>query len=157
MNGINRLIAIFLILSLASCDLTSYMCVDDAQEKVINSDCGTIIIKAHSLYTDAIEFVFNGSFTVDIDALKLSYEDEDHNIESECIYFKSKTYDILKGEADIINSQGEERMRIDVRGMVPLHWGSNPMRLYLLPSDFITCNGNPVITDTISFQIIQKK
>ena len=46
--------------------------------------------------------------------------------------------------------QGKKQLRIRISADLPLHWRRHAT-MNLLPSEFILCNGNPVLTDTISF------
>jgi len=50
---------------------------------------------------------------------------------------------------------GKNRLSVRLIADYPLHYGRTGA-IELLPSDFILCGGNPIITDTIRFEKKQK-
>ena len=131
---------------LASCDISYTLLVDKKTKHVISSDCGSIVITGRSSLSDWIKLDFCGDFLVLPNSMKLR-DSLDSTLYSGFTFILE---DSLIDNYRPFTIQGKKQLRIRISADLPLHWRRHAT-MNLLPSEFILCNGNPVLTDTISF------
>lgn len=130
-----------------SCDISKPFVIDGKKEHVLSGECGAIKIKGSSFMSLVImSFTFDGKYFVDTDSLKiesffsetevtnLSFSLNNKKLTSTKI--ESKEGEILTITFDLINKR------------------KNSM-ISLLPSNFIKCGDEPIITDTVKVQFFR--
>lgn len=153
MNGFKLLVIGVLLICFASCDVGFNMYVNEMPEMFIQTECGNISLTSSTFGSDRISFKLDGDFNINISSLKLSYEYGNEDLKFLDIYIDGNKYSVLNGDSGIVNLHGHNELSVSACRYLPLKYGRNPTKMRLLPSDFITCNGESVITDTISCQI----
>lgn len=149
MNRKNKetILSIMALFGLWSCDPSYQLLLNEKPEYTYSSCCGLVTISGSSGLSDSFTIDFNGNFSVNLDSLSLI-----HRITStpdlDFIYYINN--EVITNNHEIVLLNGKNELRIGIRNQVPLHWGKATLELF--PSSFITCNGKPVITDTIIFR-----
>ena len=157
--GLNKIImnkkavtVILFVLSLVSCDMAYKMIIDGKPQYLIENDCGSVLITSHSALSDMIEVHFEGNYEVHLDSLKLMhYGSSDPTVH---FWIKEKDKDAeIKDIHQPIIVNGEEELNIWVTNVEPIHYGHKGQHIVFYPSAFIICNGQPLFTDTLHFEV----
>jgi len=143
---------LFIVLLLASCDVGSKFYINNQPDITLQGDCGTIQISGFSLGTDEINLKFNGDFLVNLDSLKVLYNW--HEVPDIYLYYLHNDR-MVSYVCRNLHLEGEEKLRISMRHIVSLNFLKKGT-IAFLPSNFILCNGKPVLTDTLRFSIPAK-
>ena len=117
-----------------------------------HSECGDIVITGISQGTDCIYMCFNGDFMLYPDSLRILRKPYDEN-QVIWIYLN----DSLINHKDSISIKGEDKLKINFKGL-PIHYQLRRkddigQTIKIIPSNFIRCNGTPILTDTILFWV----
>jgi len=136
----------------ASCDMSYPLLVDGHQERRVSCDCGSVVLKGWSAISDCIEVNLEGDFTVNPDSLRFKHPVKITKDAQPYFYQNDRPVDSHQP----FQVTGTNKLRISLSVDLPLHWGRTGT-IELLPSDFILCDGKPVITDTIRFACKPRK
>ena len=117
-----------------------------------HSECGDIVVTGISFGTDCIYMCFNGDFMLYPDSLRILRKPYDEN-QVIWIYLN----DSLINHKDSISIKGEGQLKINFKGL-PIHYQIRRkddigQTIKIIPSNFIRCNGTPILTDTILFWV----
>ena len=117
-----------------------------------HSECGDIVVTGISQGTDCIYMCFNGDFMLYPDSLRILRKPYDEN-QVIWIYLN----DSLINHKDSISIKGEGKLEINFKGL-PIHYQLKRkddigQTIKIIPSNFIRCNGTPILTDTILFWV----
>ncbi|MCE8190279.1 hypothetical protein JFY59_08800 [Porphyromonas gingivalis] len=133
-----------------SCDISTPFIIDGQKEYVISGECGTIKIRGPSLPTHSIPITctFNGSYHINTDSLKI--EADPNGVIVTNVRFR------LNGEVfagtEIETKTGETlSIWFDVKSETS--YKRSEVTVLILPSNFITCEGKSIISDTIRIQL----
>ena len=157
--GLNKIImnkkavtVILFVLSLVSCDMAYKMIIDGKPQYLIENDCGSVLIRSYSALSDMIEVHFEGNYEVHLDSLKLMhYGSSDPTVH---FWIKEKDKDAeIKDIHQPIIVNGEEELNIWVTNVEPIHYRHKGQHIVFYPSAFIVCNGQPLFTDTLHFEV----
>lgn len=127
---------------LTSCDAPHSILVDNSKKREFQADCGCIVVTGSSGLSDWIIINFDGTFWVQPDSMRYFRHSES------TLSFSLNDSLIDNHQSFLVN--GKKQLRITVRAKLPLNWARKDT-IKLLPSNFILCDGKPVITDTIRF------
>ena len=158
--GLNKIImnkkavtVILFVLSLVSCDMAYKMIIDGKPQYLIENDCGSVLITSYSALSDMIEVHFEGNYEVHLDSLKLMHYGSSDPTVLFSIKEKDKAAEIKDIHQPIIVN-GEEELNIWVTNVEPIHYGHRKgQHIVFYPSAFIVCNGQPLFTDTLHFEV----
>lgn len=143
-----RIVFILLIVSvslLSSCDIAcSFYCYNsNAPEYNIKSNSCDVIVEGHLFQGDAY-ILFKSNEELVVDEKKVCFSSNDPTFKYNVIRVTYEKHDISK----INNYKNWYRLR--------LAYTISPNKdsfIQIPPSEMVTCNGVPVVTDTISFYI----
>ena len=124
--------------------------VNGNREYTITTDCGSVTFSGITALSDWIEIQFDGKFKVYYDSLSLRRNGLD--------YFDFVLKDGKDKSIDSLSINGKEKLRLvsmHKLPVLPLSWGGGLIEI--LPSKFIVCEDNPVISDTIRLVYNQKR
>jgi len=146
---IKKLVLLLFILCSVSCDVSTPFVIDGQKEYTLLGKCGTIIIRGSSMMAPlpiTIACTFNGKYQVKKDLFMI--ETDPYEIEN--LFFLVDMEDLIEKE---IETKGGETLSIsfNLKSSVPYQKSTNS--ILILPSDFITCDNKPIITDTIRIQL----
>ena len=158
--GLNKIImnkkavtVILFVLSLISCDMAYKMFIDGKPQYLIENDCGSVLITSYSALSDMIEVHFKGNYEVHLDSLKLTHYGSSDFTVSFSIKEKDKEIEIKDIHQPLIVN-GEKELNIWVTNVEPIHYGHRKgQHIVFYPSAFIVCNGQPLFTDTLHFEV----
>lgn len=139
---------LLLIICCISCDISKPFIIDGKNEFIFSNNCGSIKIKGSSFSSAVIiGCTFNGKYLVNTDSLKIkAYSVEDVITD---INFRLNNKDFRERE---LETRGETlTLSFNLKSNVPNQRVTS--KILLLPSNFITCEGKPIITDTIEIQL----
>ena len=144
------LILLLLILCCVSCDKSTPFIIDGQKEYVLSGECGTIKIKGSSLPTMPILIgcTFNGQYHINTDLLKM--EAVPNGIVVTDVRFQFNLQDFTETE---IETKAGETLTIWFNLQSETPFRRSDVTVLILPSNFITCEGKPIITDTIRIQL----
>lgn len=141
---------LLLILCCVSCDVSTPFIIDGQKEYVLSGECGTIKIRGSSLPTHSILIgcTFNGKYHINTDFLKM--EAIPNEVAVTNVRFQFNLKDFTGTE---IETEAGETLTIwfDLKSETPFQ--RSEVTVLILPSNFITCEGKPIITDTIRIQL----
>lgn len=144
--NVRNIVFAFTLFSITSCDISTKLLVNGYQDIRLVNDCGGITITGLAFEPDRIKFEFDGNFSICTDSLRLKKR-KTPVPETEIMFY-------LNG----IELEGHRHFSIEENGVLQIFIRQFPSLNYgrigtieLLPSNFILCNGKPVITDTIRF------
>lgn len=152
MKNIKTKVTFSLLVCLVSCDISTRLQVNGSPEHCIVNDCGDIIIAGMAFEPDRISFVCDGNFCIYGDSLKLKKNGLNVPISTINFYLNNDKYK----DWHRISINGKNKLEIHISQDPSLNYGKTGF-IELLPSDFIQCNGKPVITDTIHFACKSKE
>lgn len=144
------LLLLLLILCFVSCDISEPFVIDGKKEYVVSTDCGTINLRGSSIQTLSIllSCKFQGKYHINIDSLKMRVIPNEIKITN--IHFRFNNKDIVE---KVIETKVDESltMMYNLESSTPFR--RSEATILILPSDFITCDDKPIITDTIRIQL----
>ncbi len=147
---IKGFILLFLILGCVSCDVSTPFIIDGQKEYVLSGECGTIKIKGSSFPSVPILIgcTFNGQYHINTDLLKMDVIPNEVAITNLSFQFNLKDFTGTE-----IETKAGETLTIwfDLKSERPFN--RSEATVLILPSNFITCEGKPIITDTIRIQL----
>ncbi len=145
---------VFLLVSLlVSCDPAYKMLIDGKPQYLLENDCGSVLITSYSALSDNINVHFEGNYEVHLDSLKLMHYGSSDFTVGFAIVEKEKFIEIKDIHQPIIVN-GEEELNIWVTNVEPIHYGHRKgQHIVFYPSAFIVCNGQPLFTDTLHFEV----
>lgn len=146
MKGLILLLIIFFGIS---CDISKPLIIDGQREYVLFAECGSIKIKGSSFSTLVmVGSRFNGKYHINRDSLKIKAFSDEDTITN--IRFELDNKELM--EKEIETKHGETlTVLLNYQSTVPYQRASGTILLF--PSNFITCEGKAVITDTIKIQL----
>jgi len=143
------LIILLLVFCCVSCDISAPFIIDGQKEYVLSNQCGAIKIRGSSFASGVIiACTFNGKYYFHTDSLKIeaaSKEDEITNIN-----FRLNNEDLTGKE---IETKGGETLSLHFTFKSIVPYQKSAGTILILPSNFITCEGKPIITDTVRIQL----
>ena len=137
---------------LTSCDIGTTFLVDGNPEFRLTKSCGDITMTGVAFEPDQIKVEFDGDFKVCPDSIKVRKRGVP-TPDSE-IMFTLDGVELKDRSPVLIDGKGV--FQINIRQYPSLNYGRTGT-IELLPSDFILCDGKPVITDTIRFACKPRK
>lgn len=132
-----------------SCDISRPFVIDGQKEYVLPNQCGAMKIRGSSFSASVIiACTFNGKYIFNTDSLKIEAASAEDEITS--IRFRLNNEEFTGNE---IETKGGETLslRFELKSTIPYQKSSGI--ILLLPSNFIICEGKPVISDTIRIQL----
>lgn len=133
-------------LCLISCDISTPFIIDGEKEYVVSTDCGAIKIRGTSMQTFPIllNCKFQGKYHINIDSLKMEVLPKNINITSINFLLNNKeTFE------KVIETKADESLTLEFNLESSIPFQRSEATILILPSKFITCEGKPIITDTI--------
>ena len=155
---ITRFILLLLFLGCVSCDMLRPVVINGQKECILPNECGIIKIRASSLEAFPPMYIactFDGKYHVNTDSLKI--EAVPNHVAVTNIVFRARNKNILKKRriftGNEIETKKDESLLIwfGIESATPFSWSE--VIILLLPSNLITCEGKPIITDTIRIQL----
>ena len=143
---------LLVVVSLSSCDIGTSLYVNDKPCITLQGDCGTIEITGSTLATERIKLKFDGDFIVNLDSLKVLYNW--HEVPDLYLNYLHNDKQVSYQER-CIHIEGKDNLHILMRHIVSLNYLKTGT-IEILPSNFILCNGEPMIADTIRFSFPPK-
>jgi len=146
-RGLTLLLLVFFCVS---CDVSTPFVIDGQKEYVLSGECGTIKIRGSSFPSTPILIActFNGEYHINTDSLKMEAIPNEFAVTD--VRFQFNLKDFTGTEID--TKVGETlSIRFNVKSETPLR--RSDVTVLILPSNFITCEGKPIITDTIRIQL----
>ncbi len=149
-----NIVFLFALFCYTSCDIGTNLLVNGHPELRLVNDCGGITMTGFAFEPDRIKIEFNGKFSVCTDSLRIKKRGIPVP-DSEIMFYLDSVE--LKDKRPF-SLDGKSVLRIFIRQIPSLNYGRNGT-IELLPSNFILCNGKPVINDTINFncKLIKRK
>ena len=144
---IKGLFFLLIVFCCISCTIPHRLVINGQREIVLSDECGIVIIESRTLGTPLstyIVFRFNGEYYINTDYLKIEMEHRPNETILENLYFRFRGEDFARKEVETISSD-----ILSVQFNLRFVAGD----LLILPTNFITCNGKPVIADTIRIQV----
>ena len=146
---------LFVLAALYGCDMAYRMTANGELAYRSHRECGDIVITGISIVTDQIYMCMNGDFMLYPDSLRILRTPYDENQVTR-IYLG----DSLINHKDSIFIEGEGKLEINltVGALPPIHYGDRSKdcigrTIKISPSNFIRCNGKPILTDTVLFWV----
>ena len=143
----------FMLAALYGCDMAYRMTANGDLAYRSHSECGKIVITGISgTAADYIYMCIYGDFMLYPDSLRILRTPYDENQVTR-IYLG----DSLINHKDSISIEGESKLKISFKGL-PIHMGARMKgsignSIKISPSNFIRCNGKPILTDTVLFWV----
>lgn len=132
-----------------SCDIPFPLIIDGQKDIVLSDECGTIAISGASFSTSVwFTCTFKGKYHINADSLKIKALFSGDTI-TDCLLKLNK--EKLREKKFYINGNDTLDFSCDLLPKKPDHVTTK--KILILPSRFITCEGKPVITDTIVIQL----
>ena len=149
MNLLKLLLTLSLLFSCVGCDIPDAFFINNTRKYFVSNNCGDIKIICYSFNSrQSIVFTFYGEFIVSLDSLLVvSANDKINNVD---VGFK-----LLPVKVGFFHQEPKEldkaaTKKLYVKNGDILYVGLYERKeLYILPSNFIECNGEPIITDTL--------
>ena len=143
---------LFILAALYGCDIAHRMTANGELAYRSHSECGDIVITGISFMTDCIYMCINGDFMLYPDSLRILRTPYDEN---QVIWIDLG--DSLINHKDSISIEGEGKLKIGFKGL-PIHYADRSKdsvgrTIKISPSNFIRCNGKPILTDTVLFWV----
>ena len=134
--------SILFIFLFVSCDSVYFLTIQDVKKYIICTKCDTIEIRGAIMnkHLPVIFFKFNGNYTINVNSLIIYPEILLHPIQ---IYLNGKQ---TPNNIEQIIISKDDILEVVFRGTG---------NFYIIPSNFIECNGEPVIMDTIKVNTTQ--
>ena len=132
---------------ITSCDTAYPLLVDGNPEKQLSCDRGRVVLRGSSSLSDVVAMDCDGYFTVQLDSLIIKHPRK-YSKDVQVFFYLN---DSLIDNQQSFQLSGKNRLSVRLIADYPLHYGRTGA-IELLPSDFILCGGNPIITDTIRFE-----
>jgi len=143
-------ILLLLVFCYVSCDTSTPFVIDGQKEYVLSGECGTITIRGSSFpaHPILIGCTFNGQYHINTDLLKIEAIPNEVTVTDVRFQFNLKDF-----AGNEIETKAGETLTIwfNVASATPFH--RSDVTILILPSNFITCEGKPIITDTIRIQL----
>jgi hypothetical protein len=145
------LILLLLIFCCISCDKSIPFVIDGQKEYVASSECGTIKVRGSTLFPTSpilIGCTFNGQYHINTDSLKM--EAIPNEVAVTNVRFQLNLEDFAGTE---IETKAGETLSIWFNLYSETPFRRSEVTVLILSSNFITCEGKPIITDTIRIQL----
>ena len=147
-KSIVLMIKLWCIIScITSCDIVYPLLVDGNPEKQLSCDGNSVVLRGASSFSDVVVMDLDGNFTVQLDSLNIKHPR--NFVKDFRMFFYCN--DSLIEKQKSFQMSGKNKLSIKLIADYPLHFGVIGA-IELLPSDFILCGGNPLITDTVRFE-----
>ena len=141
------LILLFFVLNIVSCDVSTPFVIEKEREHFLYNNCGKVQIKGSSFSTSVwIAFKFAGDYIINTELLKIESASSDDiitNTRFELNNRKFTGHEIKNGDVITISC--------NLQSTVPHHKSNGT--ILIPPSNFITCEGKAIISDTIRIQL----
>jgi hypothetical protein len=141
---------LLLLFCCVSCDTSTPLIIEGDKIHTISTECGNIKIAGATMFHEHIFCELNGKFTIKFDSLKIQLVPNTIEVANLTFYYSDKEITDLK---EIININGTEKISIRFDYKSDISFNKKSVLILLLPSNFITCEGKPIITDTIRIQL----
>lgn len=148
-----------MVSGLVSCDISYELLVNGSRKYSLSAGCGSVVFSGRT-FSDKIFAEFDGDFIVYPDSFKFRWCK--FSTTADTLIFSVQDMDNLDAESQTIQDTGKplaisgrKRLTVYIRKLPPLNLASRGT-VELFPSNFILCDGQPVITDTIVFERNQK-
>jgi|WetSurMetagenome_2_1015567.scaffolds.fasta_scaffold45046_2 hypothetical protein len=143
------LILLSFIFSCFSCDNSEPFVIDGQKVYTLNNQCGTIVVRGSSFSASImVACAFNGNYHVNTDSLKIKAFSNKDVVTT--IHFQMNNKEFTGKD---IETKGGETLSFNFRLLPSVPYQKTTGTILLLPSNFITCEGKPIITDTIQIQL----
>lgn len=133
-----------------SCDISTPLVIEGDKAHVISTECGSIKISGAKMFHEHIFCELTGNYTITFDSLKIVLVPEMIEVANLTFFYNDKEITDWK---EVINVNGVEEIsiRFDFKSEVQIK--KETVLILLLPSNFITCDGEPIISDTLRIQL----
>lgn len=145
-----KLFIIPVFFMLISCDFSVPISIESGKEYSLSTECGSLRIRGSSMATIPIILgcSFNGNYEIDMSSLKLVTTRDDVKVTVvDCLY-NSKNTEETKFQ---INGSGTLSFSFKLEAEKPFR--RKDVIVLFCPSDFILCEGKPIITDTVRIRL----
>jgi hypothetical protein len=147
---IKKLTLLLLIFCCVSCDNSTPLIIEGHKAHIISTECGNIKITGATMFHEHIFCELNGNFTIKFDSLKIQLVPNTVEVANLTFYYNDKE---ITDWTEIVNINGNEKISIRFDYKSDRSFNKKFVSVLILPSNFITCEGKPIITDTIRIQI----
>ena len=131
-------------LALASCDTIHHLQFNGRDLYQYSTECGNVILSGKTFGTDDIFIESHGQFSFALDSIKILADGK--VVPRQKIKFYNN--DVLLGDS-INQITKNERFSLHIKIWNDCSLSYSRGKIFLLPSNFIQCNGNAVIKDTV--------
>ena len=145
-----KILTLFLLIfGCVSCDNSTPFVIDGEKVHTLHNQCGIIVVRGSSFSTSVmVACRFNGQYLINTDSLKIeAFSNEDMLT---TIHFQLNN-EVFIGKG--IETKGGETLSFNFRLLPTVPYQRTTRTVLILPSNFITCEGKPIITDTIRIQL----
>jgi len=143
------LVLLLLVFFFISCDISTPFVIDGEKKYSLYSQCGTITVGGSSFSTLVmITCVFNGKYHINTDSLRIEANNKEDLLSINHFEFNNEEF-----TGKEIETKGGEIFYFSCNLQSTIPYQKSSGTILLLPSNFITCEGNPIITDTIQIQL----
>jgi hypothetical protein len=149
MKKIQKLLIIIILFVCVSCDTSVPLVIENNKSYTISTECGNIKITGASMFHEHIFCEFNGTFVLNFDSLNIDIIPNTIEIINLAYYYNDKLVTDLKE----INTNIKDKVSIRFDYKSDISIDKKSITVLMLPSNFITCEGKPIITDTIRIQL----
>lgn len=147
---------IALFMGLCSCDGPRRLLVNERNNYIIDTECGTIDISSSWFSTTTIKIVFNGEYRVLLDSIKIIGTTQNYDYQNElvCSFYKDgyESAEIMHTDT-VLNVSNGNVLTYDTKERPPFKKVTSQFYeiedKYLILQNAIYCNGKVVPIDTI--------
>ena len=145
-----RLVLLLVVFCCISCDKSTPLIIEGDKAHIISTECGNIKITGATMFHEHIFCELEGNFTVKFDSINIQIVPNTVEVANLTFYYNDKE---IADWIEIININGNEKTSIRFDYKSDTSFNKKSVLILFLPSNFITCEENPVITDTIRIQL----
>jgi hypothetical protein len=141
---------ILVILLFCSCDTSFWLTFKDGtKQQVLQTKCGHVTVDANEFRgIFYITFNLNGEYEINPDSLKIGFDDERVSI-MKVTHMKDAESEI-QAKSNVSNCFVRIELMLYATGK---NVDMNKMTMYVLPSKYLTCENDPVLSDTLKISM----
>ena len=147
---IKNLALILFVLSMVSCHKSKPFVIDGKETKDLFTGCGRITVMGLTLFHEHIFAELDGDFTITPSDMKIQLIPDDVEIANLTFFHNDVEISNLTKAIEI---KGNSKISIRFDYKSDTNFDRNSVLILLLPSNFIMCEDQPIITDTIKIKL----
>lgn len=153
---IKESILIALVL-LASCDISHKLLINGDENLHMETPCGNIIVSGRTFASESVKMTFNGRYDIFPDSLNVDVPLWPDIKKEKISILDSNGKELQKTDGQI-HIDGKKEIEIRISGSIPMNYAGKSKNgcFKIIPSGFIKCDGENVLTDTIVFRRMLK-